>query len=195
MNTSIFISEDYLKQNTVINGNVDDKYIVNNLRMVEDVYIHPILGSLLYDELRVQISTSGVTTLNRTLIEDYVQPTVIYFLLAEMPIDMVFKWENKAIIKRSGENSQPADLNDIRYIIERKEKVARFYSERLINYLRANPTLYPLYAQYGATPDKMKPLDSMYNYGGLYLKNNRRRKISLEEQYQGKYGLLNDTDL
>lgn len=183
MNTSIFISEDYLKQNTVINGNVDDKYLVANLKMIEDVYIHPLLGSFLYDEIRDQINASGVTTLNRTLIEDYVQPTLIYYLLAELPVDMVFKWENKAIVKKSSDNSEPAGLDDIKYIIAKKEKVARFYAERLTNFLRANIADYPLYAQYGATIDKIKPIGSMYNYGGVLLGRSRKKPMSLEEQY------------
>lgn len=175
MRTAIFITEDYLKENTVINGNVDFKYLLANLKVVEDVYIQPILGTNLYRELNSQISNNTVTPLNVTLIEEYVQPAMIHYLLSELPYDMVYKWENKSIVKKSSDNSTPIELNEIEKLAEKKLQIARFYSQRLIDYLCANKELYPAYATTTGEIDEMKPVESMYMYGGIYLGSKFKR--------------------
>lgn len=181
MRTAIFITEDYLKENSVINGNVDFKYILANLKTVEDMYIQTIIGTNLYRELNSQITNGTVTALNSTLIEEYIQPTMIYYLLAEMPYDMTYKWENKGIMKKSSENSAPIELNEIEKLAAKKLQTARFYAQRLIDYLCANKELYPAYFTTTGEIDEMKPVDSMYSYGGIYL--GRQRKKTLQEKY------------
>lgn len=175
MNNAIFITEDYLKENTIINGNVDDKYLLASLKMVEDIHIKPVLGSGLYAELKTQVTSGSVTSLNRTLIEEYVQPAMIYWLQVELPVDMVFKWENKSIVRKSSPNSESAAIEDLRWIIDRKDKIARAYTEALTNFLCANAEDYPLYRNYGSGADAVAPIDNINNYGGMYLGNGRRK--------------------
>ncbi len=181
MRTAIFITEDYLKENTIINGNVDFKYILANLKMVEDMYIQTILGTNMYRELNQQIIANTVTSANAILIEEYIQPTMIYYLLSELPYDMVYKWENKSIVKKNSDNSQSIELNELEKIAAKKLNVAMFYAQRLSDYLCANLTLYPAYATTNGKSDEMKPRTSMYNYGGIYL--GRKRAKTIEEKY------------
>lgn len=175
MNNCIFISEDYLKQNTIINGNVDNKYLLANLKMVEDVQIHPILGTNLYNSLKQKIISNNTSGDVQVLIEDYIQPALIYWLQTELPVDMLFKWENKAIVRKNSDNSQSVDLSELRFIIDKKDKIARFYSQRLIDYLKANTDKFPEYLNHSSTADSIKPVRNPYNYGGMYLGNGRRR--------------------
>jgi hypothetical protein len=181
MTNAIFISEDYLKENTIINGNVDNKYLLSNLKMIEDVYVHPLLGSDLYDELKDQVTSANVTVPNRTLIEDYIQPTMIYYLLSELPYDMVYKWENKSIVKKNSDFSQPVELNEIEKIAQQKRKIADFYAERMTRFLCANDTVYPLYASGNSDTDDIKPIGSMYPYSGIYLGG------TTEKSFRDKY--------
>lgn len=181
MRTAIFITEDYLKENTIINGNVDMKYLLANLKTVEDMYIHQILGTNLYRELNNQIIANTVTSANSVLIEEYIQPTMIYYLLSELPYDMVYKWENKSIVKKSSDNSVPIELNEIEKLASQKLKVAMFYAQRLSDFLCANKETYPAYATTTGEIDELKPRASMYNYGGIYLGNKRSK--SLREKY------------
>lgn len=181
MTSAIFISEDYLKENTIINGNVDVKYLLPNLKMIEDVYIHPILGSDLYDQLKGQVTSANVSAVNVELIEEYIQPAMIYYLLSEIPYDMVFKWENKSIVKKNSEFSNPIELNEIEKIAQQKRKIADFYAERLTRYLCANDAKYPLYASGNGETDDIKPIGSMYPYAGIYLGNTDKK--TLQEKY------------
>ena len=169
MTNAIFISEDYLKENTIINGNVDTKYLLANLKMVEDVNIQPILGTNLYNTFKNMVTSGSVIGYYKIALEEYIQPAMIYWLQTEMPVDMVFKWENKSIVKKNSDNSQPVDLNEIKFIIDKKDKIARFYSQRLINWLCANHQHIPEYV-IQQTTDAMKPEKTLYSFGGMYLK-------------------------
>lgn len=184
MTRAIFISEDYLKENTIINGNVDNKYLLANLKMIEDVFIHPIIGSALYGEIKDQVTSGSVTASNVTLIEDYIQPAMIYYLLSELPYDMVYKWENKSIVKKFSENSTSIELTEIEKISQKKRIIADFYAERLTNFLYENSETYPLYLNGNTRFDQMKPVGSMYKYGGLYL--GKQTEKTLQEKYNGK---------
>lgn len=184
MTNAIFISESYLKDNTIINGNVDNKYLLANLKTVEDMYIQPIIGSALYNELKDQVTSGNVTPLNVILIEEYIQPTMIYYLLSELPYDMVYKWENKSIVKKFSENSNSIELAEIEKISQKKRSIADFYSERLLRYLCENDTKYPLFLNGNVRSDQIKPIGSMYQYGGLYLGRNRTKTI--QEKYNNK---------
>lgn len=181
MRQAIFITEDYLKENSIINGNVDFKYMLANLKMVEDMYIHPLLGTLLYRELNEQIIANSVTSANVVLIEEYIQPCMIYYLLSQLPYDMVYKWENKAIVKKSSDNSTPIELNEIKELVSQKLKTAMFYAQRLSDFLCANKQTYPLYVTTTGKLDELKPVGSMYNYGGIYL--GRKKGSSLRDKY------------
>lgn len=170
MTNAVFITEDYLKENTIINGNVDNKYLLSNLKMIEDVYIHPLLGTNLFTELRDQVTSgqSYISDANKDLIEEYIQPCLIYYLLSELPYDMVFKWENKSIVRKNSEFSVSADVTEIQKIAAQKRKIADHYAKRLSEFLCANIATYPKYSTQTRS-DAIHPEHDPYKYGGIYL--------------------------
>ena len=180
MNNAIFITEDYLKQNTIINGNVDNKYIVMQMRAIEDMYIQTILGTALYKELSDQVTSgmSFVSAKNKTLIEDYIQPCMIFYFMSEAAYDMVYKWENKGIVKKFSDNSQTIELSEIEKIAANKRKYADFYAQRLIDFLQENDTVYPLYFTGNTRTDQMKPTDTMYRFGGIHFPRGYKRNYN-----------------
>lgn len=46
----LFISESYLKNNSLIDDNVDQRIILPSIITAQDMRSHPILGTPLYDE-------------------------------------------------------------------------------------------------------------------------------------------------
>ena len=57
----LFISENYLKQNSVINDNVDMKILTPTIIWVQDNYIQKILGQDLFEEMQSQITAAKGT--------------------------------------------------------------------------------------------------------------------------------------
>ena len=53
----LFLSEQTLKQRSVLQDNVDMKIVTPTIIEVQEFYILPILGTSLYNELKTQILT------------------------------------------------------------------------------------------------------------------------------------------
>jgi len=50
----LFISETYVKNNTLIDENVDMRLILPSIKDAQELRIHPILGTPLYDDLKAK---------------------------------------------------------------------------------------------------------------------------------------------
>ena len=64
-----FISVTFLKDNTPINENLDDKLLKSAIKEAQEVYIRDIIGSGIYDELQLQTFNGNVTADNTTLLD------------------------------------------------------------------------------------------------------------------------------
>ena len=73
MSIALFVSEQYLLENSVINENVAYTQIRPTLVKVQDMHIQPALGSALYQQVQGQVVSGSVSALNTTLLEDYMQ--------------------------------------------------------------------------------------------------------------------------
>jgi hypothetical protein len=52
----LFISETFLKDNTLLHENIDFKYLRPVVLMCQDIHIQHKIGTTLYDELKTQIT-------------------------------------------------------------------------------------------------------------------------------------------
>ena len=73
----LWMSETYFKDNSILNDNVDWKVVQPIMIMVQDQYIHPVLGSDLFDEIADQIYNNNVSALNQTLLNLYIRKCII----------------------------------------------------------------------------------------------------------------------
>jgi len=161
----LFISENKLKENSFINENVDDKLLRTTIIQVQDMQIHPILGTGLYNEIKAQITANTVTNANRDLLQDYIQPVVIWWVMADGTIPLTYKFMNKSVVKKNSENSQSADLEELITVANNFKNKAEFYTKRLIKFLESNDTIYPLYLNPGNDVDTLHPYRQAYQTG------------------------------
>ena len=101
MSIALFVSEQYLLENSVINENVAYTQIRPTLVKVQDMHIQPALGSALYKEVQAQVVSGSVTALNTTLLEDYIQPAIVQWMYFELPMVLSFKYMNKGMDRRT----------------------------------------------------------------------------------------------
>lgn len=181
---AFFISEEKLKQNSLINENVDDKIIRPLLIMVQDMYIQPAIGSGLYNELINQIDNSTLTAANTTLITDYIQSSVIWWIMAEAPMSMTYKFRNKGVQTQNSDNSSPASIEDLISVADNYKYKAEWYTKRLSNFLYANSTTYPLFLNAGNAYDTIHSNNQIYQ-SGMMLDEDGIKMTSLE--YNQKY--------
>lgn len=185
----LIITEKYLKENGVINDNADMKIITPTIILVQDKYIHPLLGSDLFDQIVSQInaSTEGTTdqvsAANLTLLNNYVVKCMLWYILMEATPLFKYRYMNKGIMVKNSENSSAADLAEIQYNMNRWEIDAKMYAERTTRFLKANESTYPLYTANDdcddIRPNKTNYTSSLYlDPDELYCKKRRRNGYS-----------------
>jgi len=142
---TLFISETALKNASIVNANVDMKTLTPTIKLCQDKYLMPVLGSSLYSDLQNKIASGSLNTNERFLIDAYLQPCLTWAILNESTIYMSYKYMNKGVSQQTSEFSNAPTLKELQFIADKEKSNFDFYSQRLINYLCANKTLYPTY--------------------------------------------------
>jgi hypothetical protein len=191
MSLVLFIDEQTLKDYSIISDNVDFKQLRPEIITVQDLYIQDIVGSGIYNELKTQIQTNTVSANNQTLLNDYIQPCLMWRVMAESPLALSFKYANKGVVNKTGENSVMPSMPDMANIIGKYQDRSESYAEKLVNYLIANDTLYPLYLNPGSGVDTVYPRRRSFTTG-FAMGQTTRLVLDLSTRYQGNYDLLCD---
>lgn len=164
---SLIITENYLKEYSNINKNVDMQILTPAIYDCQALYILPLVGTRLYNELIYQIASSSVTTLNQTLLDNYIAPCLIHYAKMDSLPDMKYKLMNKGVMIKNSENSSAADLQEIQFLMDRERNKAQEYAERTTRFLIKNSVDYPLYYQNG-NYDEIQPNRTNVS-GGIYV--------------------------
>jgi hypothetical protein len=162
----LFLSEQTLKDRSVLQDNVDMKVVKPTITDVQKYYVLPIMGTQLYNEVINQIRTGTLTVLNTTLLNDYITDVMVWYCRMELPMAMNYKYFNKAVGVQNADNMQPASMQDIERIMDDARNKAQVYAQRMTNYLLANSVQYPLYLnQVNTNVDTIFAKQNNYNSG------------------------------
>lgn len=152
-----FVSTAKCKELAGISGNTDDFLVTPMIANNQRIYIEPILGTALYNELVTQITNSTLTVLNTTLLNEYIIPCLVNYVKSEAAISLNFKLTNKAVTSKNSENSSPVTKDESIYLMQHWKKDAEYYAERITKYLHENSTSYPLFYLPGTGFDTVHP--------------------------------------
>lgn len=186
----LFISAQLIKDRTVANDNIDDKLIATSIKYAQDVYIHPILGTALYDSLLDKISNGIVLESDETILLDrYIIDCLLYYTLSELPMNLGYKFHNKNVLSKGAEGAQNPTMLELLDLAQWYRDKAEYYEQRAIKYLREKESTntFPLYANYGNGVDSVRPKRSGYSTS-IYLGEDDGccDKRPFEKYYQGK---------
>jgi len=184
------ISETSFKDYTIASQNIDTKFLGSIIKMVQDRYVHPICGTALYNKL-LDIVADGTIKTNpansnyKLLVDDYLTDVLFNYVLSEIPMSLQFKYVNKGVLKRTSENTQQPDFDELTSVMGFYKGYAEWYSERAINYLTANNTLYPEYLNPGSDVTTIQPVSNQYR-ASIYLGSGDFEDTRpYSEKYQG----------
>lgn len=137
--------DEFIKKTTVVDVNVDAKYIGIAIIEAQELYLRPSLGTALYNKINTDLGS--LTGVYDTLFHDYILDVLKNYTLFLLAPNIVMKWRNTSIGINSGENFTPIDLNDIGKIQKQVLPKAETYLKRMNDYLIANSNDFPeLYA-------------------------------------------------
>ena len=86
-----------------------------------------------------------------------------------------YKMVEKGILNGTSEETSPTTLDEMKYLRESTLDTAEFYNNRMLEFLRQNPGMFPLYTnptpKDGMRPDKQTPYFSGLQTNGVQNKN------------------------
>lgn len=167
-NKVLMLTADYYKRNTVVNLNVDEELLHPQIIKAQNVRIEKILGTNLFNVVLAEIEAQTYTARITTLLEDYIQPALVEWITYTALPYLNYKLTNKSVSKKSSDNSEPSELNEINYLRQNIRDDAEYYSERITKFLETNTDTYPEYLNGNTDCDDIKP--SKLNFiSGIYL--------------------------
>ena len=172
----LFISEDKLKDSTAINLNVDVNLLLPYVRQAQKLYVETKLGTDLNQKLK-DLIVAGTLSLPanaayKTLIDDYIGDMLPNWAFYHAIPFLRFKIENGNIYSKTSETGNALSTDEAQHLREEVRNTAEYYTERLIDYICNNNTLFPEYnTNTGADVD---PDQNAY-YNGMNLERPREQ--------------------
>lgn len=144
MTNTLIISETKLRMFTSLNDNVDTELLRTGVVVAQDIELQRILGTKLYKKILSDIDSSSLTGNYKTLVDDYVQNSLLYWAYYYVLEDIMVRPRNNGLlIPTGGENSQQVDKTFYDRQRQSAKNKAEAYSERLTNYLIENQAQFP----------------------------------------------------
>lgn len=138
------INEELLKLHSPITNATDITEFIPYLFIAQELYITPILGEPLMDELKTQIAENTLTPINGDLIVK-IAPALSFFTVYQ---GLPFHWAsivNKGVTIRESENSKGVELNDISQLRRWIRDDAEIFTKMLIDFMCRCRNSYPLW--------------------------------------------------
>jgi len=170
MSTTLYISSTALKRNTALGSTVDDNLLQPYIRIAQDRWILPALGTSLDNKLKELIDAGPVPDPYKTLLEDYINPCLVQLAFAEVAYVVRLRFSNNSVSVGSSEQGGAASMSDIRKVVEQSQEIGMFYRERMIDYLQYNSGSFPEYTS--NTGADLSPSRRNY-FGGLNVYPNK----------------------
>ena len=165
---TLFISTDRLKKDSSLGGSVDDNLLLPYILMAQDRYILPILGTDLQNKLISDIQGGSLTGNYLTLLQTYIQPSLVQFSFATVLPFLRLRMVNNSVVTMSSEQGGTVSHDELKPLINASMDQGEFYRERLIDYLRGNLTNFPEYSTNQSSEGDLSPTTQNY-YAGLNL--------------------------
>ena len=166
MAEALFITREDIVKYTALNGNVDTDKFIQFIKIAQDIHIQNYLGTKLFQKLQADIVANTLAGNYLSLVTTYVKPMLIHWGMVEYLPFAAYTIANKGVYKHSSENSENVDKNEVDYLLEKERSIAQSYTQRFIDYMAFNQTLFP---EYRSNKNNDIFPDSMNNYVSWYI--------------------------
>lgn len=138
------ITEEYFKTYSPIPDNYNIKEIKPYFHVAEKLWIEPIIGMPLYEELLDEVEKNEVTPENATLLLN-IYPLLAFAITYESLPFVGYHLSQVGITKGKSEISEPVSINDVNYISTQLRNQCETMKKLLKKFLDENAEHYPLY--------------------------------------------------
>lgn len=160
----------YIKDNSEIYINVEDKFIEPIIIRVQNIYIQDLISSNLYktimDAYALYLNT-GTTIATRLsdLVDNYILPTIVHYTIYSIIEKSWIKITPQGVLKAKGtENGDSLTIEEKNSTKETLLSDAQFYGSRLTNYLINNTNIYPEFLNFTSQDDIQATTNNYSNF-------------------------------
>jgi hypothetical protein len=166
MAKGLLITTRDLKKFSILTGNLDDDKFIQYVAIAQDIHIKNYLGTDLLEKIQADIVAGTLSGVYLTLVNTFVKPMLIHWAMVEYLPFAAYTISEKGVLKHNSETSQSVDKNEIDFLIEKERNIAESYTNRFIDYMCYNSTLFPEYTS--NTNDDVQPSKDS-DFGGWVL--------------------------
>ena len=138
------INEEYFKQYSPIPENYNIKEIKPFFKVAEQLWVLPVLGQALYDELLEQVCVNKVSPENSTLLL-VIYPYLSFAICYESLPFISYHFSQVGVTKGKSENSDSVSINDVNFISAQLRSQVETMKIQLKKFLDEHSDVYPLY--------------------------------------------------
>ncbi len=145
--TTPLISEEMFIKNSPVTPGAAAGEFLPYISIAQELYIVPLLGEPVMEELKSQIEQNSLSAANSSLLVKVAPVLSFYSVYQALP----FHWAsivNKGVTIRESENSKGVDINDIAQLRRWIKDDAEILSAQLLSFLDKYRSLYPLWRPY-----------------------------------------------
>lgn len=165
MKVALLINNQDVKRYSPLVGSLDDDKLSGYVEQAQNIHLENYLGTKLYDAIQVHILKGTLPAEYELLIDKYIKPMLIRWVLVEFLPFAPYNVSNKGIFKGKSENSEPIDKDELDDMILNSTNTAKHYTKRLIEFLCNNSSDYP---EYNTNVGSDMYPSRNNSYGGIY---------------------------
>ena len=140
------ISPNFVRTNTNISSNIQDKFLQSAIREATDMDLHELVGSNLLNKLKIIIDKDEINIPENIIykqILDISKYFIAYSVVSRLTVISSIKIDNIGANVTGDDNVKTLDLDDIFRIEKFYRDKADFYKKRIQDFLRENYSKIP----------------------------------------------------
>tara|TARA_R110002126_G_scaffold12897_1_gene55362 strand:- start:1314 stop:1907 length:594 start_codon:yes stop_codon:yes gene_type:complete len=170
----LLVSAEVVKSFSNTNENLDESLLLPNIQIAQEIGLQTLLSTKFYNHILNAAQNGTLTAAETTLLEDYIQPYLLWRAVYEAIPTMYMRMMNKSISIGESPNAKSVDKGDMSYLRNIHQNRYEFYSQRLQDYIAPRNADYPLYFQFNSNEGGM-PSASVNYFSGIQIPNGPRR--------------------
>lgn len=147
----LLISEETIKKYTLVNDNVDGKYLLPTIQVVQDIDLERLIGKKLVMKLVSIVNDESIyedaNADYKVLLDDYVTPYMCWQVMSQIQVSLSYKFNNSGVSTNSDENKSQVDYGSVKNLVKQYENYANSYATKMKNYLDYNNSKFPEYSE------------------------------------------------
>lgn len=147
MKQEILLSnEDYVRGVTLIDNNIQSKYLLSSIREAQEVSLQEIVGSIMLKKLKNLVADGSIQDSGNTAYKSLIQESQLflaYQTVANLCLVCSVKISNGGLQVTSDENLTALDIEDTFTVQTHYQNKADFFAKRLQKFILQNIKNYP----------------------------------------------------